>query len=1221
MDLARFRTESEGDRLQDQAVRVHAFCLPGREDELSNSAMMIPRVLDSFVDCYQTFRLGKSYELVFVDDMPFDTAHTMALTICSSRLLYPENVWEPLEHTTRTLVHAVASQWIGVDVIAQEARDHWIIAGASWFMTEFYLRDLFGRNDHRFQQKMNMEKLLRMDIRRPSLHELGRLIHLDPASQEFMDLKALAVLSVLHNRLVKTSGKNGVDRCLYRLLLNRAGGSLNNGAISTDAFLTLCEKVGHQKLDSFFNQWVYGSGYPIFECQPSFNKKRQTVNLTIRQTQSGPLEDGIHDLPLSSGDFMREAKERSRGFQPKLDMPAFVGPMTIRIHEADGTPYEHIIEINSHNVRAEIPYNTKYKRIKRNKLNKERQAQVHGVDVSGEQDEVTIYSLGDLFLNTEEAEEWKIQDWATAEEQSMENEAYEYIRIDADFEWLAKININDMRSYMFISQLQQDKDVVAQAESIQWLARKEGHGIISSFLVKTLMDERYFHGIRTMAADVLANQYVKDRTDPFIGLFHLTKAFKKLFYDANSNMTRPNDFSNRALYKIQCAIPTAISKVKGGDGRAPAEVTQFLLDIIRHNDNRGNDFSDDYYLSTILRALANCLADSAPDDSRAINSSSSAKQIAEKILQDKAIGEMERHKRLDEWIPSYNNIFTTTALDCDFRLMINRMKPLKISEFLFYSQTGNAENVRLKAWECLVRLGVFCKKDTITRYLLHELYADPSPYFKTQLLRIIGLAIGKIAVGDAVILDDLRKKESDDQLFEFGNEHVEAAARKDRQDRFTLEGALKALKNDLVKNETLKQAMEDALKANASSLQIVSELLDLCEMFVEQVNKLIVTFKYPRYWGVQRVLPRGQPGTLPLRFHLTKKIRTKKRPNYNPGPALVEVPIPLPAPLLAPIPTPVSAPIPTPIPAPPPAAAPVPVSVSAPTPQPKPKINIKLSTKKSTLGISTDSPSRPPVSNPGTPITTPSSHEAPRNPPIAITKSAPTSQPPSKTSTPVPSQAPSPAPQKETSTPMEGVESTSSAVEKPSALPPRPSAIPLPAAAAPTPTPPRTPTIMEPKAPKLKFRPNPAGPKQGKVKTSTSFGPLGSSLPRDKQRDPSSQSHSQPSSSSSHPAKPKDRDRDRDRDPHREKDRPSKPTPRRITTLRLPPSKLAALSKRKATSDINERPAKRVETGSTVERGGGGLVTWERRSGERARFVVRMRVGRRACAGLGGRKA
>lgn len=1188
--------------------------------------MMIPRVLDSFVDCYQTFRLGKSYELVFVDDLPFDTAHTMALTICSSRLLYPEDVWEPLEHTTRTLVHAVASQWIGVDVIAQESRDHWIIAGASWFMTEFYLRDLFGRNDHRFQQKMNMEKLLRMDVRRPSLHELGRLIHLDPASQEFMDLKSLAVLSILHNRLVKTSGKNGVDRCLYRLLLNRAGGSLNNGAISTDAFMTLCEKVGHQKLDSFFNQWVYGSGYPIFECQPSFNKKRQTVNLTIRQTQSGPIDDGIHDQPLSSADFMREAKERSRGFQPKTDMPAFVGPMTIRIHEADGTPYEHIIEINSSNVRAEIPYNTKYKRIKRNKLNKERQAQVHGGDVSGEQDEVTIYSLGDLFLNTEEAEEWKIQDWATAEEQSMENEAYEYIRIDADFEWLAKININDMKSYMFISQLQQDKDVVAQAESIQWLARKEGHGIISSFLVKTLMDERYFHGIRTMAADVLANQYVKDRDDPFIGLFHLKKAFMKLFYDANSNMTRPNDFSNRALYKIQCAIPTAISKVKGADGRTPADVTQFLLDIIRHNDNRGNNFSDDYYLSILLRALTNCLADPVQDDITIMDFQA---QAAEAALKKQAIGEMERHKRLDEWIPSYNNVFTITALDCDFRLMVNRSKPLKVSEFLFYSQTGNAENVRLKAWECLVRLGLFSTKEKVTRYLLHELYADPSPYFKSQLLRIIGLAIGKIAVGDPVVVDDLRKKEAEQNLFELGNEHVEAAARKEKQDRFTLEGALKALKSDLSKNSALKLAMEDVLKANESSMQIVSELLDLCEMFVEQVNKLIVSLKYPRYWKVERALP-GQPGMLPLRFSRSGRIRTKKRPGYIAGPAPVEPPPAAPAAISAP-----AAPTPTPIPLP--TAAPIPASTPTPAPQPTkaPKIAIKLGfgSKKLVTDAPSDAPR--PSSTPGTPAadgptasTSLPSQDAARNtsiPPTAIP-----SRISSKASTPapsLPSRAASPAParekdkDKDAPTPMEGVEPTSTSTT--TAKPPPPLAIPLPrpASAAPTPTPPRTPTIMEPKAPKLKFKTKSGATSATAPLSSASkpTKPVGSASTSNLPGSKTSLSTTTSASSAAH-------DRDRDAVPA------PRVKPRKMVTLRLPPAKLLGLAKRKAggTEGLGERAGKRAmigdggatsgSGGGAARRGGGGLVTWERRGGEgtgkRERFLVRMRVGRSGLRGV-----
>ena len=126
-----------------------------------------------------------------------------------------------------------------------------------------------------------------------------------------------------------------------------------------------------------------------------------------------------------------------------------------------------------------------------------------------------------------------------------------------------------MPSYMYVSQLQQDKDVVAQAESIQFLANKEGHKLISTFLVKTLMDNRYFHGIRTMAAMVLAQSALK-RTE-WVGLFHLKKAFRELFCLPNSPMTRSNDFSDRSMYLIQCAIPRAIAKIKGEDGRSPLE--------------------------------------------------------------------------------------------------------------------------------------------------------------------------------------------------------------------------------------------------------------------------------------------------------------------------------------------------------------------------------------------------------------------------------------------------------------------------------------------------------------------------------------------------------------------------------------------------------------------------------------------------------------------------
>lgn len=846
VDLSEYRDLADDERLGENAIKVHAFCLPGKEDEVRNSAMMLARALDSFTERFQSYAFGNSYKLAFVDDLECDTTHTASFSICSSRLLFPETVWEPMEHTTRVLVHAVASQWIGVDVVAHNPEDYWIVVGGSWFMAELYLRELFGRNDWRFRQKLMVDKVIQMDKKRPSLQQLGEYLQLDPGEQEFMEIKSLMVLSILHNRLVKQSGKNGVDRCLYRMLFNARQGKYSNGAIATDDFLDICEKVGHQKLESFFNQWVVGSGCPTFECFPSFNKKKQVVQLQIRQTQADSTVTTI-EPPLAAEDFMREAKEKARGFRPPKESSTFVGPMTIRIHEADGTPYEHIVDINSPNVKVEIPYNTKYKRLKRNRLNKERMAAAAGLDTSGEtQEDVTFYMLGDLFTTPEEHNEWRLDDWPAEDEAKQEQEAYEWIRVDADFEWICKANINDMPSYMYVSQLQQDKDVVAQAESIQFLANKEGHKLISTFLVKTLMDGRYFHGIRTMAAEVMAQSALK-RTE-WIGLFHLKKAFRELFCLPGSLMTRSNDFSDRSLYLIQCAIPKAIARIKGEDGKAPMEAKRFLLDVVRYNDNRGNDYSDDHYISTLMRCLAECLTSGRNNMNLDLNHREWAE---EQDFTDKAIGELTRHQRLDEWIPTYQNIYTTTALDCAMKLIISQVTPFRATEFLQYAQLGNADNVRLKTWECLIRLGLF-RKDAISRFMVHEIRSDPSPYFRKQLLRIFGLAIGQVATGDIYTPEKAADTSVDSLVVENEAGNSDRASALARQ---TLYGAQRGLKSDLQGNQTLRLALEETLHSTTLSTSDMSELLDFCDMVFDDQrrNMLPVKLRYPRYWKVEHL--------------------------------------------------------------------------------------------------------------------------------------------------------------------------------------------------------------------------------------------------------------------------------------------------------------------------------------------------------------------------------
>lgn len=138
--------------------------------------------------------------------------------------------------------------------------------------------------------------------------------------------------------------------------------------------------------------------------------------------------------------------------------------MTIRIHEADGTPYEHIVEIKEATTKFDIPYNTKYKRLKRSRRQKERTAANAGLEFSGDaQDDVLLYCLGDVLQSEEEIKEWKLTEWSKEDEDRMSQESYEWIRMDADFEWVCKMSIT-MPGYMYLSQLQQDRDVVAQLE-------------------------------------------------------------------------------------------------------------------------------------------------------------------------------------------------------------------------------------------------------------------------------------------------------------------------------------------------------------------------------------------------------------------------------------------------------------------------------------------------------------------------------------------------------------------------------------------------------------------------------------------------------------------------------------------------------------------------------------------------------------------------------------
>ena len=592
VNLTAFRDTDEDERLGKNAIPLHGFCLPGRAAEVKNTCLPLAKAMDFFVTTYGSYPFS-SYKLCFVDEMLVDHFDTASLSLCCNRMLFPTEVIDPIYTVTRELVFALASQWSGVNIAPAEPTDVWAVIGIAYYITDMFLRKLSGNNEYRYQQKIASRKVCKMDVGRPSIHESGTYLPFDRSYRELIALKAPLVLFILDRRLTKASGSTGLSRIISRFFLNANVGELPNGALSTSFVIRTCERLGHTKLDVFFNQWVYGAGYPSFMVTQKFNKKKLVVEINISQEEKG--ENSDQDIRPS--EFMREVKEDSNGVFAPSPQPFFVGPMTIRIHEADGTPYEHIVEIKDRVARLEIPYNTKYKRLKRSRRQRERVAAGGAGEMAADgPDDMLVYSLGDVLQSEQEMQDWRFGEWSKEDEEKMSQESYEWIRLDADFEWICNLHIS-MPPWMYVSQLQQDRDVVAQYETVRWLAvQPQKHPLVPTILVRTFLDSRYFHGIRTAAVEALGEYAIMHKDE--LAIFHVEKAFREFFCHPGSRMCKPNDFSDFPSYFIQCALPRAMAGIRDQSGRAPLTVRKFLYEILRYNDNGENEVSI-YFLSPL----------------------------------------------------------------------------------------------------------------------------------------------------------------------------------------------------------------------------------------------------------------------------------------------------------------------------------------------------------------------------------------------------------------------------------------------------------------------------------------------------------------------------------------------------------------------------------------------------------------------------------------------
>lgn len=830
-DLAPFE---EMDK-ENSSSSIAIYCHPEQLELAQNTCIFANKAIEYLLKEFGSFPFS-SFAIVFVTGSIADTNNFAGLSIVNDKLLYPPDLIEPMFDVTEKILESITSQWSGINIVPQTFGDLWCTIGIAKFMASQFIKELMGMNEYRYKIKQKMNKIVDEDIgKKPLAYQFFRF-PISDIDLEFLRLKAPIVLFILDRRMTKTDKSFGLSRVIPKLFLQAMSGDLQNGTLSTLHLQYVCEKVNRNRLDTFFNQWVYGAGVPIFNVTQSFNKKRSMIEMSIRQVQVLETKK-IHPQAKNFVDDAIAYLDDEPTFPVQ---PVFLGPMTIRVHEADGTPYEHIVDLKDGVVRVDIQYNLKLKRLKK--------AREEGGEAN-----VNFSKLGDVLTGPEDMKEWELNEWTRNDDETM-LDPFEWIRVDTDFEWIAKINVKQP-DYMFGSQLQYDRDVEAQLDAIRYFAEIEKpNTIYCSLLTRTIMDDRYYYGIRISAAQALVSFSRHD--NKFLGVDYLYKIYQKLFCYPNSTVPLSNDFSDFSKFFLQKEVPKILSKVRDEDGNVPDKIKRLLVDLVKYNDNSNNEFQDCFYISDLIEALT----------SSAINPNGASYTLTRdpklglgRKFSALVLDEINRLQKLDEWIPSYQHKIATTCMRQKVTLAFHGFLQLSFEDLLYYTLEKYPDEVRIEAFRGLLLLGGLKNSNVLQYFSKVCLLSFSSPYFRGRLISILIESICIAAIdGTPSSLDDPEFKTLE-RLAETGSlvsnqtnmvvvEEVsnnEVDSRRDAFARETLNGAIELLRRDYSVGHGLKDLFWELLHTSLISIYERRNIFSICQVLYQAIDSFIVKIPVP----------------------------------------------------------------------------------------------------------------------------------------------------------------------------------------------------------------------------------------------------------------------------------------------------------------------------------------------------------------------------------------
>ncbi len=262
-------------------VQLDYSAVPGHRAELEASLRETPNMLDFFGDYLQAPYPWARYAQTYVWDFLYGGMENVTATTLNMRALHSGAI-RPNYSADGLVAHELAHMWFGDLLTCRTWKHIWLNEGFATYFTDLFFEHRYGVEEFLVRRRRQNQGYMKGT---PKASELK--LTPDPRGDIPLELfggkqysRGAAILNNLRRHL-------GDD--VFRDSIRAYVKKYRDKPVTSENLMTVCEDVAGEDLQWFWDQWVYGLGYPKLDVR--FDKARK--ELVVRQTQKRAGGQGL----------------------------------------------------------------------------------------------------------------------------------------------------------------------------------------------------------------------------------------------------------------------------------------------------------------------------------------------------------------------------------------------------------------------------------------------------------------------------------------------------------------------------------------------------------------------------------------------------------------------------------------------------------------------------------------------------------------------------------------------------------------------------------------------------------------------------------------------------------------------------------------------------------------------------------------------------------------